>query len=375
MRSSVSVEEELVWRLAGTAEARRRHDARIRALGTSATFTGVASILQRHRLTPVLGPRAQAIAPTPTDFDAMVTEARRRAERRALVFEGQSQRIHERLAHNGIPAVSLKGVELARVAHGSPGARISDDIDVLVPAGRVDDAVRALGELGYRSAPEGRRSKIHAVLVHHEPWQPPVEVHWRVHWYGDRFAARMLADAVENGAGRRTAPPAATMVALLLFYARDGLAGLRLPVDIASYADAMGDRLPTGEILAYVAEDPDIGPPVHAALRVLRESVGLQLLPQAPRLRQRDAMAIRLSNWRLAGEPDQIIATVRLVDVLLAPSRRWRDFVASRFAPFDSAVANGSYLVKTLLRWCLALPTIMRGRTAHPLPHRRAGVP
>jgi hypothetical protein len=83
-------------------------------------------------------------------------------------------------------------------------------------------------------------------------------------------------------------------------------------------------------------------------------------------------MAMRLADWRLAGESDQISATVRLVDGLLAPPNRLRRFVTSRFTPFETVGSNALYFAKTMVRWAAALTSIRRGRTAQPLPPRGA---
>ncbi len=320
----------------------------------------------------MLGPRAQALGPTPVAFDAAIAEAREVADRRALVFESVTYEAELQLERAGIAALPLKGVDLARDAHGRPGARISGDVDLLVGAGNLERAVDAIAALGYRPATNAHRSQIHVTLVHEQTWRPPIEVHWRVHWYGDRFAARLLADTMRERGGARKARPSAMLVALLLFYARDGLSGLRLPADIAAYADALADRLPPAEVAAYVADDPEIAMPVHAALAVLRETVGLQLAVPCPSLRRRDRMAMRLADWRLAGESDQISATVRLVDGLLAPPNRLRRFVTSRFTPFETLGSNALYFAKTMVRWAAALTSIRRGRTAQPLPRRGA---
>ncbi|MGZ4330333.1 MAG: hypothetical protein ACXVXL_20250 [Solirubrobacteraceae bacterium] len=67
---------------------------------------------------------------------------------------------------------------------------------------------------------------------------PRVELHWRVHWYEDRFAADALEPA-ERPVAR--APlrmlPADGLATLTLIYARDGLSGLRTPADIAAWWD------------------------------------------------------------------------------------------------------------------------------------------
>ena len=58
---TVSVEEELVLLLAGTADRRTRAEARMRALAATASFDAIGALLLRQRLALILGPRAQAL--------------------------------------------------------------------------------------------------------------------------------------------------------------------------------------------------------------------------------------------------------------------------------------------------------------------------
>jgi len=205
----------------------------------------------------------------------------------------------------------------------------------------------------------------------HKPWHPPLEIHWRVHWYGDRFVERVMAESSIGEHGLRQASPAATLSILLLCYARDGFAGLRLAIDIAALADRMSDVPDGSEILAFADDDREIRPALVAALAVARNVVGLDLGQSIPPLTSREDRATRLANWRLAGDADQVRATTRLVDALLAPARSNRRFVSSRLRPFHSPKRNVIYVGKTLLRWLPALVSVAWGRTAYALPHCR----
>jgi hypothetical protein len=143
---------------------------------------------------------------------------------------------------------------------------------VLVHADRVEAAVRALAGLGYRPSSAATRSTIHVALENSRGGRP-----WRSTGgsTGTGTASRpaCCTRRWRTGTACAAAPPAATLVALLVFYTRDGFAGLRLPVDIAAYADAMGDRLRAADVLADVSDDPDIGTAMHAALLLTRRTV------------------------------------------------------------------------------------------------------
>jgi hypothetical protein len=84
---------------------------------------------------------------------------------------------------------------------------------------------------------------LHFVLVHERGELPPVELHWRVHWYERSFAReRLLPPAVDPPGDWRPAP-ADELAALLLFYARDGFIDLRLASDLGAWWDVHGAEL------------------------------------------------------------------------------------------------------------------------------------
>ena len=71
------------------------------------------------------------------------------------------------------------------------------------------------------------------------PSLPRVELHWRVHWYERQLRRRRpRAGRVKPAAASRSQmQPLDGLVALMLFYARDGFAGLRYPADAAAWWD------------------------------------------------------------------------------------------------------------------------------------------
>ncbi|GAB5548568.1 MAG: hypothetical protein SangKO_083280 [Sandaracinaceae bacterium] len=62
----------------------------------------------------------------------------------------------------GILPMPLKGVLLQHVVYQDPADRMLSDADLLVPPGRMSDALRALTRAGYRSWPEGRAA-VHTI--------------------------------------------------------------------------------------------------------------------------------------------------------------------------------------------------------------------
>lgn len=363
-------EAELTFLLAGGRERRSQTEDRMRALAQRVSASALRSEMDRHRARLVLGRRAHDLGLTRDGFNADLAELRARAETRGLIFDLLTRHVTDNLERRGIEALPLKGVALATSAHGGIGTRLFDDIDILVRPEQMKATLAVLRELGYERDGD-LRSSVHATVRAASPATPPVEVHWRVHWYGDRFASCLLAESSRDAEGLRSSSPAATLAALLLFYAKDGFAGLRLAIDIAAYADAAGSAVTGAGVLEYARHDPLIRRALLTALWVAQETVGLELGVELPPLDWRAREAARLQNWSLWGDPDQIRATVRLVDALLAPPGRAREFARARLRPFRSRRENVVYAFKTLIRWCPALAATTGGRTPHPLPVER----
>src|SRR4029079_8012665 len=103
------------------------------------------------------------------------------------------------------------------------------------------------GAVGWRERRRGRERdtlrrarlpRLHRELFHET--LPPLELHWRIHWYEESFAAAALARAQPTNEGWRRLQPADELASLLLFLARDGFAGLRQTVDVAAWWAALG---------------------------------------------------------------------------------------------------------------------------------------
>ena len=361
-------ETELVLHLAGTAQRRRLRHQRIcelaaivddDALATEVSRQGIGFVIVRRMVE--LGIATDRLAGS--FQDALKVNGRKAFGLEAFTFEAVLA-----LDAAGIQAMPLKGPGLALVAHGAPEMRTSEDIDILVSPGDVEDSLRVLKRLGYSLHPAALRSKVHVALSHSDSDRPPIELHSRLHWYGDAFSSRVLGDGGKDEQGIRRPSPAAGFAALLLFYAKDGFAGLRLPVDIAAYADALKLETWIDELDELVAFDPDVSAALRVASVVAQRVVGTPPLPSARSMTRGEALACRLANWRLSGDPDQVRAVIRLVDVLLTPPARRPDFVSSRFAPFASRRRNAAYMAKTMVRWVPAWASVRGGRLAHPLP-------
>lgn len=132
----------------------------------------VLSTLEEPRLLALLPPAlARRIQPS-----------LRSVRQQAILWDLERDRLMSELAsHNLIPVV-LKGAGLRHTVYVEPAQRQLGDIDILVPRERIDEALRALQALGYRSPwPEAaidgyRPHPYHVRLVNDQGFK--VEVHW-----------------------------------------------------------------------------------------------------------------------------------------------------------------------------------------------------
>jgi len=331
-------------------------------------------VLAQHRLLPLLGSRLAAVVIPPEAFAAALDRALRDAETRAFVLEAQGAHVLGALERAGIAALALKGPTLARSLYGEPAMRLSDDIDVLVPAESLPGAISALEGEGYRvlGANVGL-PELHYTLVRQR--LPRVELHWRIHWYENAFSRDMLRRS--SGAPRRPAL-LDDLAALLLYYARDGFVGLRLAADVATWIDLHGAELPDGALAHHMQGYPQLGRATAAAAAAVERLTGARTrrLTGGGAPDRRVAIAERLSDWTGWRDPNQVRANIALIDGLLAPDGGGGDFVrrqlvykADAGGPGARAVVRrAAHALRYCSRFAIALWAIRRGRSLTPQP-------
>ncbi len=213
----------------------------------------LAGTLQLRRLLTVLGPRILELAEerASDDFAQAVDQAVDAGRRHGAFLQLVSLRVMAMLARRGDSLrPRLKGPLLGEAIYGDPGRRLSSDIDLLVAPEQLQAAVEVVRGLGY-GAPtdyvlEDGLPLLHFVLVHERGELPPVELHWRIHWYERSFARERLLPAAVDPRGEWRPAPADELAALLLFYARDGFIDLRLASDLGAWWDVHGAELAAG---------------------------------------------------------------------------------------------------------------------------------
>ncbi len=199
MSLRLRAEEQLIILSAGTAARRLTAEGQMDALQAQVDWSLVAELLRRNRLLPRLGPRLVERADGRTDeFAATVTQAIDATRRHSAFLQLIATRVTALLTDAGIRCSTLKGPQLSEILYGDPGRRPSGDIDLLVAAEQLYDAVEVVRTLGYDLPTDYIESDglplLHFALTHERGALSPIELHWRIHWYEQSFARdRLLA--------------------------------------------------------------------------------------------------------------------------------------------------------------------------------------
>ena len=258
--------------------------------------------------------------------------------------------ILRRLEEVGVPALSLKGVDLSHRVFGDSACRESRDIDILVSARDLERA-RTLAQSEFSYAPPidvigtDGRPLLHYRLEHTHGW-PSLELHWRVHWYETASGAEMLRQSSIAG-GQRMMAPDDELASLLLFYARDGFVGIRDLAAIVAWWDRHGSSLPQSGLGGFAQRFPELAPALAASARVAAELGGLPLAPlglDGHRATLRERRAAQLADPQPGSDTSRLLADMALVDLLLAPTLNLRGFVRRQMlmdATFNRALSSG----------------------------------
>jgi hypothetical protein len=335
-------EEQMILLSAGTAVRRRALREQARGLMVDVDWSRLAEMLRDRRLLPTLGPRVLELADgyVNCSFAVAVKQAMEAGRRQGVFLQLITMRVTAALADAGIRSAALKGPLLGEAIYHDPGRRASGDIDLIVDPDQLRAAVEVVRGLGYGPPMDhveyGGLPLLHFALVHERGELPPVELHWRIHWYERSFAReRLLPPAVDPTNGWRPAP-ADELAALLLFYARDGFIDLRLATDVSAWWDTFGASLPRGALDELLSVYPALAHVIPVAAKVAENVVGLpttQVISAMRKLRVRDRVAVRLANPHPHTSQPQLYADMGLIDGLLMPRGSLRAFIKRHLMP------------------------------------------
>ena len=340
--SSSQVERQLILLSAGTAARRRGMREQAEQMMGEVDWPALAETLRPRKLLPTLGPRILELAGerADDDFALAVNQAVDAGRRHGAFLQLVSLRISAMLADAEIRSTPLKGPLLGEAIYGDPGRRLSSDIDLLVSPEQLQAAVEVVRGLGYGAPNDHVYDRglplLHFVLVHERGELPPVELHWRVHWYERSFARERLLPPVVDPLGDWRPAPADELAALLLFYARDGFIDLRLASDLSAWWDTYGADLKPGALDELLRLYPALARVIPIAAEVAEQTVGLpaaQILGDTHKLSLRERMAVRLANPNPHSSRSQRYADMGLIDGLLMPKGGFGAFVRRQLLP------------------------------------------
>lgn len=340
--SSSEAERQVILLSAGTSARRDAMREQAAQLIVKVDWPELTETLRLRRLLPVLGPRILELAEghASDDFTAAVEQSINAGRRHSAFLQLVSLHITAMLAEVGIRSSALKGPVLGEAIYGDPGRRLSSDIDLLVAPEDLQTAVEVVRGLGYNAPTDYVQAcglpLLHFVLSHERKELPPVELHWRIHWYEREFARERLLPPAVDLAGDWRPEPVDELAALLLFYARDGFIDLRLASDISGWWDIYGAELPSGALDQVLRAYPELARVIAVAAEVAEKIVGLQaaqLIGDEHKLGLRERMAVRLANPNPHSSLSQLYADIGLIDGLLTPPGGFGAFVRRQVLP------------------------------------------
>jgi hypothetical protein len=246
----------------------------------------------RKRLSPLL---LTSVRENGLDADprlaTVVKTATLREELRVDILAGLAGAAYRALGEAGVPFLVLRGAALMERGYAEPAHRHAHDIDVLVPPGRLDDAVRAVRDVGFdapQPLPWGQGR-----VVRHRTELPIrfVERAFRLPFYA--LAWDPLAERAVRGplAGVDEVPTPDATDALLLALGRaaycPGRSNLVWIVDAWMLIERAGAI--DWDALVARASAARLELPLTVQLRYLRDEVGAAVPEQIPAALERAA--------------------------------------------------------------------------------------
>ncbi len=383
-----AAEREMALLSAGTEARREASGERLDRLAEIVDWSRLAQLLAGGRVLGVLGPRIAAIAGgrAGSEFKAALAASLESGRHQEVLLQLAGARAMDAFAGAGIRVAALKGPLLGEAIYAEPGRRPSSDVDLLVAAEDLAAAVGIARELGYEE-PEDHVAAdglplLHFSLAHAHGQLPPLELHWRIHWYERRFAHDRLLPPSPASPNDWRAAPADELAALLLYYARDGFTGLRQASDLGAWWDRFGLEVEDGALEKIGGAYPELRPALAVAMRRAQVTVGLPRSTSRRELGSRERIAGRLAaRAPVYHSSEQLFAEIGLIDGLLTPPGGLEAFARRQVVPpreviRERAQKSGNervastvmYGLSVLARFSLALVRLLRPARSEAVP-------
>jgi hypothetical protein len=385
--SSLGAERELARLSAATRARRETEGERLEQLAATVDWSALTQLLLAGRVLTMLGPRILALggARASDELQAALATALERGRHQEVLLQLAGGLAMDALAAAGIRSAALKGPLLGAAIYGEPGRRPSSDVDLLVPAENLHSAVEVARELGYEGPIDHPMADglptLHFSLTHKSGELPPLELHWRIHWYERRFAReRLLPPSPESPNHWRPAPED-ELAALLLYYARDGFTGLRQASDLGGWWDRFGTEVRNGALDETIAAYPELAAALTTAKARASSAIGLLASLSRRELGPRQRIAVRLATREpVYRSREQLFAEIGLIDGLLTPPRGLAAFARRQIVPpreviCERAEKSGEtpvasplvYGLSVLARFGLVVASLLHRPQANPL--------
>lgn len=345
---ATDAEHQLARILCSTHAARDGMRDTIEQLVGRVDFDYLASFLDWVRLLPLVGTRLcdDFGDLVPDSFHARTRERASTNRRTGDLLSMLTGMLVQEFEEAAIPVMPLKGSTLATAVYGDAGLRSTMDIDLLVRREDLERGVERIVARGWTPPTDPLRvdglPQLHYHMAHSRHALPPVELHWRLHWYESRFSEDMLARARRGGSGGLRPTPDDGLVAALVFFARDAFFGLRLASDVAAWWDAFAAEITPTAVESASETYPELRPTLEVASLIAHRLVGLprELVPASAFKSRRGRLAAPLVNWTGAGTNSEHFIDSGFVDLLLTPRHGGRAFVKRELMPPVEVIAD-----------------------------------
>jgi hypothetical protein len=221
------------------------------------------------------------------------------------------------LGSAGIATLVTKGASLAILAYGDVGVRPMDDVDVLVPIDRTEDAIEALSAAEWSPDHDDPSSwtQVHHSLGFAGQDSGNVDLHWFSLWQPANDEELWRASVSLELAGVATrAPSPADQLLLACVHGTpwSPLSPFRWIADAATVVRSAGDRLDWAHLVSE-AKRRRLTVATGAALTYLRDEFAVAVPEKAlEQLREAPVSRHELAAFRAACRPDSPLRTLRM---------------------------------------------------------------